>query len=55
MTELEHNQKNFVEKLSSADKTFEEIFKIDSEGLVIQGKVWSAKNFSNTTKPTKKF
>ena len=37
MKEWEQNKKAFVEKLSSADKTFEEIFKIDSEGLVIQG------------------
>lgn len=37
MTEWENEKKAFVEKLSSADKTFEEIFKIDSEGLVIQG------------------
>lgn len=37
MSDWENDKQEFVEKLSSADKTFDEIFSIDGESLVIQG------------------
>ena len=37
MSEWEKVKKEFVERLNRADKTFNEIFNADSEGLVIQG------------------
>lgn len=37
MSDWENDKQEFIEKLSSADKTFDEIFNIDNENLVIQG------------------
>lgn len=38
MSNWEESKQNFIDKLSNADRIFDEIFKTDSEGLVIQGK-----------------
>jgi len=38
MSDWEESKQNFIDKLSNADRIFDEIFKTDSEGLVIQGK-----------------
>ena len=35
--EWEKSKQEFIDKLSQADRTFSEIFKVDSESLVIQG------------------
>ena len=37
MSDWEESKQNFIDKLSNADRIFDEIFKADSEGLVIQG------------------
>ena len=37
MSDWEESKQNFIDKLGNADRIFDEIFKIDSEGLVIQG------------------
>ena len=37
MSNWEESKQNFIDKLGNADRIFDEIFKIDSEGLVIQG------------------
>ena len=37
MSDWEQSKQNFIDKLSNADRTFSEIFKIDAEGLVVQG------------------
>lgn len=37
MSDWEESKQNFIDKLSNADRIFDEIFKTDSEGLVIQG------------------
>ena len=36
MSDWEESKRNFIDKLSNADRIFDEIFKADSEGLVIQ-------------------
>ena len=36
MSDWEKSKQDFIDKLSNADRTFSEIFKIDAEGLVIQ-------------------
>ena len=37
MSDWEESKQNFIDKLGNADRIFDEIFKADSEGLVIQG------------------
>ena len=37
MGDWEKSKQDFIDKLSQADRTFSEIFKVDSESLVIQG------------------
>ena len=37
MSDWEESKQNFIDKLGNADRIFDEIFKTDSEGLVIQG------------------
>ena len=37
MSDWEESKQNFIDKLSNADRIFDEIFKTDSEGFVIQG------------------
>lgn len=37
MADWEKSKQDFIDKLSNADRTFSEIFKIDAEGLVVQG------------------
>ena len=42
MSDLEESKQNFIDKLGNADRNFDEIFKMDSEVLVIKAK--SARN-----------
>lgn len=37
MGDWEESKQNFIDKLGNADRIFDGIFKMDSEGLVIQG------------------
>lgn len=37
MSDWEESKQNFIDKLGNADRIFDEIFKTDSEELVIQG------------------
>lgn len=37
MSDWEESKQKFIDRLSNADRIFDEIFKTDKEGLVIQG------------------